>query len=473
MVLGQRIHDVVDPATGARQRRDRSLRGLVAGGAEPVLALTPIRTVEVELDEELPSLTSSLGGDENTTTYPTCRVLVRLHHHPVGLLMVDVSDRVITPEELGDRIWSDLAPAITHHLQQDRLIDEAADRRPAFPVAGACQLRVDQPEWTPLVSVIVCTFGRPRQLKAALEALLALDYPNYEVIVVDNGPEDPSTADLIRDEYSETSTIHYVAEPERGLSAARNRGMAVARGEVVAFTDDDIIVDRYWLAFLVSGFDAAGTVGCVTGLTLASQLETPAQIIFEQYGAFNRGYESLLFNREINPTGTLLYPYTAGVFGGGGNSAIRVDRSDDVLRFDRRLGPGSLAFGAEDLDMFLRVILRGNYIRYVPGAISWHEHRRSYEELRWQLFTYGAAFTALLTKWITSDVRVSIDLARMVPKFLAGSIGKLRSGSKPATPFPTETVTTFPNELRRLERVGFAYGPIAYFRSVRRERRTR
>ncbi len=121
-----------------------------------------------------------------------------------------------------------------------------------------------------------------------------------------------------------------------------------------------------------------GTIACVTGLTLASELESPAQTIFEQYGAFNKGYEARLFKRDANPASTILYPYTAGVFGGGGNSAVRLDCFPHGLRFDRRLGPGSMAFGAEDLDIFLQTILGGKFIQYVPGAIAWHEHRRSY-----------------------------------------------------------------------------------------------
>src|ERR1035437_1012820 len=102
---------------------------------------------------------------------------------------------------------------------------------------------------------------------------------------------------------------------------------------------------------------------CVTGLTLASELESPAQQIFEQYGAFNKGFETLLFERDVNLANPLLYPYTAGVFGGGGNCAVRLKCVEGKLEFDRRLGPGTLAYGAEDLDVFLKFILSGKKIQ--------------------------------------------------------------------------------------------------------------
>ena len=438
-----------------------SLRALVSGVGEPNLPFFAVRTFEVELSEPLPAIT----GESATglAPYVSARVLVRLHHHPIGFVEVDVSGGPVAPAESEQQIWAELGPAILTHLTADGFGQTGAVYRPTFPIDATCELRGERPDWNPLVSVVICTLSRPRQLQNALDALLALAYPNFEIIVVDNGPEDTSTASMIREHYSDLPNLRYEAEPLRGLSAARNRGIEVAKGEILAFTDDDIIVDRYWLSSLVSGFDVEGTIACVTGLTLASELESPAQSLFEQYGAFNKGYESRLFKRDANPASTILYPYTAGVFGGGGNSALRLDCFPDGLRFDRRLGPGSMAFGAEDLDIFLQTILGGKYIRYVPGAIAWHEHRRSYQDLRWQLFTYGAGFTALLTKWSLGDFRIALDLLRLAPRVISSRslAGKDEEGGS----------HRLPKELRRLELLGFLYGPIAYTRSVLHLRR--
>lgn len=437
-----------------------TLRRLVSGGPEPELPFAAVRTLEVELSEPLPVV----SGESPTalSAYLSCRVLVRLHHHPVGFIAVDVADGPISAAGLEQQIRAELGDAIAAHLEADGTRSSGTATSIGFPVDPTCKLQGEQTEWSPLVSVVICTMSRPRQLRNALDALLALSYPNFEIIVIDNAPEDESTADLIREHYADLPNLRYEAEPIRGLSAARNRGIDAAKGEVLAFTDDDIVVDRYWLSSLVSGFDEAGTIACVTGLTLASELESPAQSLFEQYGAFNQGYETRLFKRDTNPASTILYPYTAGVFGGGGNSAVRVDCFPDGVLFDRRLGPGSPAFGAEDLDIFLQTIFSGKSIRYVPLAIAWHEHRRSYEDLRWQLFTYGAGFTAFLTKWALSDFHIALDLARLAPRLISA---RLRP-----PPEPKHKEGLMPRDLRRLEWLGFLYGPIAFSRSALRQR---
>ena len=437
-----------------------TLRRLVTGGPEPARPFSAVRTLEVELSEPLPVTTGE--SSTGSSTYLSCRVLVRLHHHPIGFVAVDVADGPVAPAELEQQIRSELGTAIATHLEADGIRDFGTDAAVSFPLDATCQLQSEQPDWSPLVSVVICTMSRPRQLRNALDALLALSYPNFEIVVVDNAPEDVATANLIREHYADLPNLRYEAEPIRGLSTARNRGIDAAKGEIIAFTDDDIIVDRYWLSSLVSGFDEAGTIACVTGLTLASELESPAQSLFEQYGAFNQGYETRLFTRDTNPASTILYPYTAGVFGGGGNSALRVDSFPDGLRFDCRLGPGSLAFGAEDLDIFFQTIFSGKSIRYVPVAIAWHEHRRSYQDLRWQLFTYGAGFTAFLTKWVLADFHIALDLLRLAPRVISARLS-------PAM-ISEHKEGLMPRDLRRLERLGFVYGPIAFSRSVVHQR---
>jgi len=430
-----------------------SLHNLVVRGREPDVPFRAIRTIEVELSEPLPDLVAQT--DPQGTEYVLYRVLVRLHHHPLGLIVVDVSEGPVGTTALETRIYADLGPAITAHLRDDMLLD-VSELISSPPIEGACrssELRINP---APLATVIVCTFGRPRQLRSALHALLALSYENFEVIVVDNDPSDPVTIDLFESEFAASSNVRYIAEPKRGLSNARNSGIAAARGDIIAFTDDDIVVDKEWLSALVCGFDEAGDIVCVTGLTLASELDSPAQQIFEQYGAFNKGYETLLFERDVNLANTLLYPYTAGVFGGGGNCAVRRKSVEGKLEFDRRLGPGTLAYGAEDLDLFVKFILSGKKIRYVPVAIAWHEHRRSYGDLRWQMFTYGAGSTGLLTKWMLTDRRVTLLLVRLVPKILSLLRHQMSEASD----------KTVPSDLRRLERFGYIYGPIAYLRSA-------
>lgn len=438
-----------------------TLRDMVTAGAEPASSFKPVLPAEIELSEPLPTLSghAAAGGCE----YARARVLVRLHRQPVGIVEVDFVDGAVDPAILGAQLCEELGGLILAHLQDDGMWDRPDVGLDSLPLPAGCTAAQRHPTWQPLVSVVVCTCGRPRQLDASLRALLEMDYPDFEVIVVDNRPDDPSTARLLREQYGQLPRVRYAAEAEPGLSRARNRAISLARGEIVAFTDDDIVVDRHWVSALVAGFDEDGEVACVTGVTLAARLETPSQYWFEGYGTFSHGFDSKVFSRNCNPSHTALYPYTAGVFGGGGNSAVRLSSLRTPLRFDPRMGAGTPTFGGEDLDIFLDVIFQGRRIRYQPSAIAWHEHRRSYEDVQWQVFGYGAGLTAVLTKWSLQHPGVASDLLKRVPLVLPRALLPRRADAPGGSELPVG--------LSRLERIGFFYGPISYFRACLMEAR--
>jgi cellulose synthase/poly-beta-1,6-N-acetylglucosamine synthase-like glycosyltransferase len=112
------------------------------------------------------------------------------------------------------------------------------------------------------VSVVVCTRDRPHLLRDCLDALCPLAADGHEVIIVDNAPITDATATL-----ASLYPFRYVCEMTPGLNAARNRGVAAAKHEIVAFTDDDCIPDSRWLEALVAPY-ADHTVGAVTGLVM-------------------------------------------------------------------------------------------------------------------------------------------------------------------------------------------------------------
>ena len=103
----------------------------------------------------------------------------------------------------------------------------------------------------PFVSVVICTYNRKRLLKECLTSILATDYPRsrYEIIIVDGGSND-GTEDLCK----EFADIRFVTERRFGLAHARNRGAELSVGSIVAYTDDDCIVEKSWLKTLVLGF---------------------------------------------------------------------------------------------------------------------------------------------------------------------------------------------------------------------------
>jgi GT2 family glycosyltransferase len=230
----------------------------------------------------------------------------------------------------------------------------------------------------PLVSVIVATRDRPESLRTCLDALLRLTYPRREIIVVDNAPTSNATMDLVTGAFGHMPHLRYTREDRPGLGRAHNHGLGLARGEMVAMTDDDVVPDPEWLTELVRAFAVDERVGCVTGLILPYELETPAQLWFEQYGGFGRGFNRRVFDLSEHRPADRLYPLTAGKFGAGANMAFRTHVLRSIGGFDPTLGPGTPTLGGEDIDAFFRVITAGYQLAYEPGAFVYHVHRREY-----------------------------------------------------------------------------------------------
>lgn len=320
------------------------------------------------------------------------------------------------------------------------------------------------PAEAPFVSVIVATRDRTASLAACLDSLLALDYPNYEIIVVDNAPRTGATADFTRQTYGDSARVRYVREERPGLAMAHNRGLLEVKAPLVAFTDDDVLVDRLWLAELVKAFDVAENVACVTGMIYPAELETRAQLWFEQYGGFNKGLTRCIFDlAEHRPTNPL-YPYTAGMFGSGANMAFRTAVLRQIGGFDPALGTGTAALGGDDLAAFFEIITRGYKLVYEPAAMVHHHHRRDYAGLRQQIYGYGVGLTAYLTKCLLDRPGLLLDFAVRVPSGLVYLFS-------PHSPKNRKKSAGYPAELTRIERRGMFYGPLAYLWSRRQTHR--
>jgi glycosyltransferase involved in cell wall biosynthesis len=117
----------------------------------------------------------------------------------------------------------------------------------------------------PVLSVVVCTYNRSHLLVAAVEAILGQvdDTLPYEVIVVDNNSTD-ATRDVVAP-YVAAGRVRYAFEPCQGLSAARNRGVSIARADLIAFTDDDVQVSSTWVQSIVHAFNADPDADMVGG----------------------------------------------------------------------------------------------------------------------------------------------------------------------------------------------------------------
>jgi GT2 family glycosyltransferase len=321
--------------------------------------LAPVALAEIELARAPESL-QGLGEAV------AVEALVRRNGDPVGWVRLPLSDGRCPPEVIRAAIDGLALP-------------------PPRTVVPAPRLGV---------TVAVCTRDRPDDLAACLDALAKLEYDDLEILVVDNAPSSEASRLLVE---QWDGRVRYLREPRPGLDWARNRAIAEARGDVIAFTDDDVTVDPGWIRALVAAFGGDETVAAVTGLVLPTELETEAQVIFERYRGFGRGFVP----RRIAAVGgepVALRYGAAGDYGTGANMAFRRSIFGRVGGFDPALGAGTPTRGGDDLEMFFRVLKEGYTLIYEPRAVVRHRHRRSMAALRGQIADHGISFSSYIVR---------------------------------------------------------------------------
>ena len=343
-----------------------------------------MKLLTVDVESPLPDVPPATLGE--------AWVLVRLHREPLGILQFGRDG--CAAEQLARLIAQRFAQPIQRHLVGDGLASNMLGDLPR--ITPECPRRLDVQ--LPSVTVAVCTRDGAGRLPQCLDALLALDYPRelVDLVVVDNAPRDTSTLALIERHYP---SIRYVVEPVPGLDRARNRAITSSRSEIVAFTDDDVSVDAGWVEAIGRIFAGEPDVDAVTGLVVPDEMDVEAQLLFEEYGGFSRG-----FDRRYERVDTVSGERAArrhggsGRFGTGANMAFRRRVFDRIGLFDPALDVGTPTNGGGDLEMFFRVLKEGGTLVYEPAAIVRHRHRRTYEALRTQLTNNGIGFYAHLVR---------------------------------------------------------------------------
>src|SRR5258708_11937618 len=260
-------------------------------------------------------------------------LLIRRNGRPIGFLMRQNSDRQTwSPAELSE--W------ISHELKT-KIVEEAIRDELAPPRTNVS---------FPSLSVAICTRNRVATLKRCLDSVLPLHQKyGFELLVIDNAPSDDTTAKLVK----RAPQARYFLERRPGLDFARTRAWMEATGDLIAYLDDDVVVDSGWLAGLQEAWGENSDAAAFTGLVMPLRLDTTAQVLFEKRNGFRRGFDKNRFGGEI--PGNSLYPCGAGIFGAGCNMAFR----RDVLRYIRRFY-GALDTGAPLpdrglLDRFYRI----------------------------------------------------------------------------------------------------------------------
>jgi GT2 family glycosyltransferase len=249
------------------------------------------------------------------------------------------------------------------------------DRRPKPALAAVRHALGELPfpkcrPW-PRISVIVCTYNGARTIRDCFEGLLRLEYPNFEVIVVNDGSTD-GTAALAR-----AYGFRVISHANRGLSSARNTGLAAATGQIVAYIDDDAWPDPHWLTYLADTFMSTPHVG-VGGPNIPPGSEPVADCVANAPGG---PVHVLLTDREAEHIP-------------GCNMAFRKAALEAIGGFDPQFRTAG-----DDVDVCWQLRERGWTLGFNPGAGVWHHRRNSVREYWRQQVGYGKAEALLERKW--------------------------------------------------------------------------
>jgi GT2 family glycosyltransferase len=427
------------------------------------LAEGPLWLNVVDIDP-LPSLRPPKHTPQGAE-YVGAHLLLRLHGQPIAELILPIEQIRVEQEELHERLTDLAADAIDAHLQQDEQLSkdfpaESSQTTQQWPCAWSSRMAALGPV-APKVSIVLATYDRPQRLLRTLQTLAAQTYPVFEVLVVDNCPDRPGAATAI--ERINDRRFRLLVEERPGTSYARNTGLGAADTDIVAFTDDDVDADPDWLGNLVVPFYEDPTTACVTGLILPQRLDTPAELMFEKFGGFSKGLIPRSFTLNDNGHGRL-YPYNVGLFGSGACAAFRRSVFLDLGGFALDLGPATIARGGEDLDAYLSVLHAGYRLHYSPAAMVRHESRTDINALARQIYSYGVGVSAMITRRMLNSPAERRAVARIIPVAMKYTLAS-------DSPKNAKKIGTYPRHLDLYELAGLMYGPLAYLRSRRRQRR--
>jgi len=289
------------------------------------------------------------------------------------------------------------------------------------------------------ICAIICTHNRDAYLGAAIDSLLGQEYPNFEVVVVDNASSD-RTRDIVAERLHHPR-LKYIYEPTIGLSVARNTGANQTTGEILAYLDDDAVASPQWLSVLATAYQTNQKLAVAGGkVTLIwPQGILPPQWISPELagalGAYDLG-------------DTVVYINQPGQTPRGLNYSLRRQFLEQVGGFDINLGRvGKNLLSNEELYMTEQALKLGWQVAYLPDALA--AHNVSPERLKPGWF--------LQRSWWQG-------ISECYREEVAGQTGfdQLNRGGERLVRGLYKSLKYFTDPAQRFDNLTYAYGQIGY-----------
>jgi glycosyltransferase involved in cell wall biosynthesis len=241
-------------------------------------------------------------------------------------------------------------------------------------------------------SVLICTRDRPDTVGQAIESVARCNHPSFDVHVMDQSSTDETRiiVESLADQFESRCRIVYHHLEKAGLSRAYNAGLRVSEGEIIACTDDDVVVPADWLSRIVERFDADPELGLLYGQVLVPESLVEAAASGTIVPTLWRSTTVRLHQRDRNFV----------IWGMGANTAIRRQMLDDILGFDEALGGGAPLRSSQDFDFSFRAYRAGYAILLDHAVTVDHYGSRTPEQWPATQRNYGIGDGAFYSKHI-------------------------------------------------------------------------
>jgi glycosyltransferase involved in cell wall biosynthesis len=250
-------------------------------------------------------------------------------------------------------------------------------------------------EAAPPISIVVPTRDRPEMLERCLATVMASRRPDDDVLVVDSASTDSASVRSV----AEAVGARLVRCDRKGAAHARNTGWRAATHDLIAYTDDDVWLDEGWATAYAAASLAHPSVAFFTG-----RIEVPPhQVPVDRPVSLKEDAEPHTIDLA-----------TTGILGHGASVAVRREALERVGGFDEQLGAGARFPGAEEVDLFDRLLTAGMIGRYEPTALAWHDQWRDRNALVRLDYRYGVGDGARLAKLARTNRRRARSVAGAV-----------------------------------------------------------